>query len=511
MNIEIKPDTLGIPTLFVDNTPFFIRGGEIHNSSASSPDYMNSHVWPSIQEMHINTLIIPIYWELIEPEEGRYQMVTVESIIDQARSYGIKIVFLWFGLWKNSESMYIPGWMKKDSQYFRVRTIHGEPLNIISPFCKKAIAKDAQAFSKVMSFIKEKDSEHGTVIMMQVENEIGILGSDSDYSDEAQHLFNQDIPEDIQKLYSVTGNWTKAFAENAQEMFMAYYYASAVCEISRAGQEQYNLPCYANAWLKQYPWYPGSYPCGGPIRETHAVWKLKAPNLFTLAPDIYVPYVADVMHEYSYEGNPLFIPEVRKDAVTTSYCLYAFGKFNAIGFAPFGIEDLILSPNDIEKPPMEVMLALNIDPSAFDITNSRMYLSAAYELLESMEPLYLSYRGTNHLQSYLKQSETDFGTFLTFEHFDLSIAYAPKSPSKPVAAGIIIELEPHRFFVAGVMSSLSFRSKPGQKMKTEILRLEEGTLMNGTWRPGRTLNGDEKIRLNLGDMPTCYMIELFSY
>ena len=41
---------------------------------------------------------------------------------------------------------------------------------------------------------------------------------------------------------------------------------------------------------------------------------------------IYVPYVANVMDAYSYDGNPLFVPEVRKDAVTASYALYAFGK-----------------------------------------------------------------------------------------------------------------------------------------------------------------------------------------
>jgi hypothetical protein len=388
--------------------------------------------------------------------------------------------------------------MKKDIvTYFRVKKVNGESINTISPLCEKAVEKDAKAFAAVMAHIRAIDEEASTVIMMQVENEIGLLGTARDYSDAANDVFNRDIPEVLH--------------EDAEESFMAYYFAKAVQTITEAGQQEYPIPCYANAWLKQYPWYAGSYPSGGPVKEMHRIWKVTAPALATLAPDIYVPYVADILDEYSYEGNPLFVPEVRKDAVTASYCLYAFGKHNALCYSPFGIEELALPEDQIDKPPMEVMIALNIDPSAFEIEGSKEYLGRVYGLIEQMKPLYLQYRGTDHLQSYVKKSETDFGTYLKFQEYDIAVSYAPKMTAKPLAAGMIYELAENKFLAVGMSSTLTFRPKNGENVKVDYVKLEEGELADGKWKPGRILNGDEKMSLVFGDMAKCYMVELYKY
>lgn len=247
------------------------------------------------------------------------------------------------------------------------------------------------------------------------------------------------------------------------------------------------------------------------IVEVHKIWKATAPSLFTLAPDIYVPYVADIMDEYSYNGNPLFIPEVRKDAVTVSYCIYAFGKHNAICYSPFGIEDITLLPEEIDKPPMEVMVALNIDPSAFDITRSKDYLKRIYGLINDMKPLYLKYRGTDKLKSYCRKSETDYGTYLQFEEYNLQIAYAPKMPAKPLGAGMVYELDKNKFLLVGTMSTFTFYPKNGENKKVDIIKFEEGELKNGLWQQKRILNGDEKMCIQLKDMPSAYMIELYKY
>lgn len=508
---QIKNES-GIPTLYVNGEPFFALSGEIHNSSASNLEYMQENVWENIKDMHLNSLIVPLYWELIEPVEGEFDFTLVDGLIKQAKANGMHLTFLWFGLWKNGESMYVPGWMKRDAQtYFRVKKINGESINTISPLCEKAVEKDANAFSKIMKYIKEVDEDDSTVIMMQVENEIGTLGTGRDYCVAANDEFSKEIPEALSKAFNQKGTWKEAFGVEAEEAFMAYYFAKAVEQITAAGQAEYPIPCYANAWLKQYPWYPGSYPMGGPVKEMHKIWKLTAPSLFTLAPDIYVPYVADVMGEYSYEGNPLFIPEVRKDAVTASYCLYAFARHNAICYSPFGIEELALSPDAIDKPPMEVMIALNIDPSAFDITGSKEYLSRIYELIEEMKPLYLKYRGTDKLHSYLKKNDVDFGAYISTKKYDISVAYAPKLPSKPLGAGMIYELSEDKFLVIGMQSTITFRAKEGQNVKVEIAKMEEGTVKNGKWIPGRVLNGDEKMSIHLGDMSSCIMVEVFQY
>ena len=508
----VKKDEKGIYTLYVEDKPFFCRSGEIHNSSASDMDYMNKEVWDRIRGLNMNSVIVPVYWEQIEQEEGKYDFSLIDSIIGKAREEDMKLIFLWFGLWKNGESMYVPGWMKIDQEkYYRVCKVNGEKLNTISPLCKEAVEKDKKAFSNIMKHIRDIDEKESTVIVMQVENEIGVLGSERDYSDAAEKAFTSEIPNVLKEIYGVSGTWKEAFGVDAEEFFMAYHYAAAVEEIARAGKDEYDLPCYANAWLKQYPWYAGSYPTGGPVRGVHKIWKAVAKSLFALAPDIYVPYCADIMDEYTYEENPLFIPEIRKDAVAASYCLYSFFEKNAICFSPFGIEELSLDPSAVDKPPMEVMIALNIDPSAFDITGSKEKLSAAYGIIKNMEPLYLKYRGTGHLKSFVRHGENDFGAFARFEDYDVSIAYSPRIPAHPLGSASIFELSENKFLIIGTECSVSFRVKPGDNKKADFIKFEEGNIVDGEWIPGRVLNGDEKMSVRFGDIPKAYVVELYKF
>lgn len=502
----------GISTLYVKGEPFFALAGELHNSNSSSLEYMRQQVWPGLRGLHMNTLLVSLSWETIEPREGEFDFSLVDGLIAQAREEQMHLVFLWFGLWKNGESMYAPEWMKKDTRtYFRVKKGNGEPIHTISPLCRAAVEKDAAAFARVMAHIRQVDQAESTVIFLQVENEIGLLGTERDYGQAANEAFQEQIPRILSAEYGKEGTWKEVFGDQAEEAFMAYYFAAAVETVTRAGQKEYPLPCYTNAWLRQYPWYPGSYPSGGPVAEMHPIWKCTAPSLFALAPDIYVPYVAQVMDEYSYEGNPLVVPEVRKDSVTASYCLYAFGQHNAVCYSPFGIEDLALDPDTVEKPPMEVMAALNIDPSAMDITGSREYLGAVYGLLDQVKPLLLRYRGTGHLKSFVKKSDTDYGAFFSFENYNLKVAYGPKQPAKPLAAGIVLETRPDEFFLLGMRCAFEFMPKAGENVKAEFLRLEEGAFEEGRWKRGRILNGDEKMSVKCGDLIQCFYVKLFKY
>lgn len=499
----------GIDTLIVHGEPFFALAGEIHNSSASDAGYMLNHVWPRLEGLNINTLIVPIYWEQIEPCEGEFHFELLDSLIRQARENRMHLILLWFGLWKNAGSDYVPEWMKLDnSTYFRAQNVHGEPLAAISPFCAAAVERDARALAAVMAHIRSIDEEQNTVIMMQIENEIGLLGSDRDYSETAETAFAGAVPPVVAAEFGCAGTWRECFADDAGEHLMAFAFASALENITRRAKQAYDLPCFANAWLRQYPWHAGSYPSGGPVRSMHRIWKCVAPSLFTLAPDIYVPYVAQVIDEYGYDGNPLVIPEVRKDAVTASYALYAFGHANAICYSPFGIEELALPPEAVDRPPLQMMAALNIDPSAFDITGSREYLARTYGILHHVRPLLLKYRGTRQLQSFVKKSDTDFGAYLSFGKVDMKIAYAPKQPSNPLAAGIIIEVAEDSFFLIGMMCEITLRAKPGERGRVGILRLEDGDFVDGTWQKGRTLNGDEKMMLRLKDMPECRFVKV---
>ena len=508
----VKRDEKGIFTLYVNDRPFFCRSGEIHNSNASSLEYMEKELWPALRGLNMNSVIVPVYWELIEETEGVYDFTLVDGVIRQAREEGLKLIFLWFGLWKNAESMYVPGWMKRDTQtYFRAQKVNGEKMTTISPLCKAAVAKDKAAFTELMKHIREVDEQENTVIVIQVENEIGLLRTDRDYSPAAEEAFAAPVPEAVAELTGKNGSWQEVFGEDAGESFMAWCFASAVEEIASAGRKEYPLPCYCNAWLRQYPWYPGSYPSGGPVCEVQPIWRAAAPSLFTFGPDIYVPYCANVFDEYQSDDNPLFIPEVRKDAVAASYALYAFGAKNAICFSPFGIEELALDPSQVDKPPMEVMIALNIDPSAFDTTNSKDYLARAYDLVAQLEPWILKYRGTAGLQAFVRHSDTDYGTFLRFGDYDIAVSYDPKQPAKPLGAGMVFELEKDKFLLVGTSCAMTFLPKCGKDTKVDIVRLEEGTVENGTWHARRVLNGDEKMSLRFGNMPAAMMVEVYSF
>ena len=75
----------GVPVLYVDGAPFLMIGGELHNSSASSLTYMEKNVWPYLRDLHLNTVLLPVAWECVEPEEGCYEFSLVEGLLRQAR------------------------------------------------------------------------------------------------------------------------------------------------------------------------------------------------------------------------------------------------------------------------------------------------------------------------------------------------------------------------------------------------------------------------------------------
>ena len=98
----IQKDEKGIPTLYVKGEPFFCLSGEIHNSGASSLEYMEKNVWGNLTGLNLNSLIVPLYWEMIEPEEGIYSFTLLDGLIRQARQHRMHLILLWFGLWKNA-------------------------------------------------------------------------------------------------------------------------------------------------------------------------------------------------------------------------------------------------------------------------------------------------------------------------------------------------------------------------------------------------------------------------
>jgi beta-galactosidase GanA len=99
--------------LIVDGKPFLILGAELHNSSSSSLDYM-APIWPKLEALPLNTVLTPLSWELVEPEEGRFDFALLDGVLTEAREHNMKVVFLWLAAWKNGMSSYEPVWVKSD-------------------------------------------------------------------------------------------------------------------------------------------------------------------------------------------------------------------------------------------------------------------------------------------------------------------------------------------------------------------------------------------------------------
>lgn len=492
--------------LYIDGKPFFMRSGEVHNSSASSLTYMDEVVWPAVRGRNLNSLIVPVYWECIEPEEDRFDFTLVDGLIQQARREGMKLELLWFGIWKNCSSTYVPAWVKEDRERFwytrdennKFNTYYGGITFILSPFCQEAIAADKKAFVKLMEHLKETDSEH-TVILVQVENEMGIVGAKMDYSPTAHALFAQPSPEALARHTGRKGTWQEAYGKDAEESFMAWYYATATEEIAAAGKAVYPLPMGVNAWLEQEPWIPGMYPSGGPQYKNHEIWHLAAPSIDLLSPDIYVPYFRDVCREYATEENPLFIPECRTEP---AFYLYAVGEHNALCFAPFGIEDAGGAQSEMDE---QTMALLRISPDVHRaMQNNASQLFEAYGIMDSIQNKIQDAHKAGRIRGFLYSGQAKEAIQLPQVHLD--VMYEHTGELDPVGGGLVIELENYEFLVAAINCAFDFQAENG--ILLDIITKEDGQYENGIWHRSRILNGDERYHHVVGNQVAFYRFKL---
>ncbi|MDZ7333488.1 MAG: DUF5597 domain-containing protein [candidate division KSB1 bacterium] len=478
--------------IVVQGKPFLILAGELGNSTPSDPKYLRPF-WQNFKRMNLNTILSPVYWELIEPAEGRFDFALVDSLIHSARSYDLKLVLLWFGSWKNSMSCYAPSWVKRDQQRFpRARTRSGQALEILTPFSEQNRKADARAFKALMQHIRSIDEQQQTVIMVQVENEIGMIPDARDYCDQANQFFSEPVPSDLmsylqknkqflipefrqiweQMGYPTSGTWEQVFGKglHTDEIFIAWHFARYADEVAKAGKEAYPLPMFVNAALIRPNYHPGQYPSGGPLPHLLEVWRAAAPHIDFLAPDIYFKNFKEWCEKYDRSGNPLFIPEVANTQSPTN-AFYAIAQHNAMGYSPFSIESLR-------------------DPDSHPLTK-------AYDVLRQLEPLILAKQGKGEMAGVLLDSthhkaQVQLGDFIFNVRHEYSWPYAQKSEGEmPRFGGMIIMLEPDEFLIAGSGIVVTFEARSGNGAIAGIDRIDEGRFIGGIWSPGRRMNGDQ--------------------
>ena len=539
----------GHPLLMVQDKPMILIAGEVHNSDSSSPAYMEK-IWDIAGELGMNALLLPATWELIEPEEGRFDFSIPRALIDQARARDMRIVFLWFGSWKNAECMYAPAWVKQDLQRFpRAQIEKGKnkagrqvsptipvkmPYTTLSYLGEETMRCDARAFAAFLGFLKDYDEAEQTVVAVQVENETGLLGAAREVSDLADAIFAAPVPGDFaawMRAHTDTmteeiraavlagkpaGSWQEVFGDAAEELFSAYHVAKFVNTVAAAGKAVYPLPMAANCWLDKGG-RPGSYPTGGPVSKVHEVWDFCAPNIDVYCPDIYVPQFKAVCDEYTRRGGALFIPE----SATHSYCaprlVYTLGHYHAMCYSPFGFDD-------IGKPFTAVqgfLFGMDVSDPALKTPQSFEEYAAFGQILRQMMPMLAAAYGTDRLQAV--SAETDpaipgpggnpFAAIpptMSFGSFRLSVRF--QSPMNPRNDGacLCLKISDSECWVVGSACGLTFTSADPAKPNLDLLQVEEGRFENGAWIPGRRLNGDETASLSL-EGPAVLHVKFFTY
>lgn len=509
---QIRYEENGNAALYVDGREFFILGGETHNSVPSDMVYMDRFVWNQLKELPMNTLLVPVHWEQVEKVRGDFDFSLPKEVIDRARKAGIRLVFLWFGLWKNGASNYVPAWVKRDSgRYFRARHKGGMASETVSPFCGEAVKADAAAFAEFMAFLREYDGQEHTVIMIQVENEVGFLGSERDFGEAAEERYREQIPEAVSRLYQVEGTWEQAFGCEAPEYFMSWYVAKAMEEIVGAGKREYSLPMFTNVWLEQFPFRPGTYPSGGAIVKALPIWKEVAKSLDMISPDIYHSDFYGFCDQYALADNPLFIPETGRGPVAASHLLGALGLYhNMIGFSPFGIDDLLSAPL------YAGMREEELDALLFDwqwdrcLPENSEYHRRAYQIVEGIWDLYIKEK--DKFIGFARRSEHENGIVIPMGKYDVLLAYPEKADNKAGTGGFLIPIDEYSFYIVGCNAAISLEARRGSSWQAEPVGMWEGRFEKGQFIPGRKQNGDRLYQQSrLADMPTVLKFEVGIY
>ena len=481
--------------LIVEGKPYLMLGAQINNSSAWPSSL--PQVWPALEAMHVNTVEAPVYWEQLEPEQGKFDFSNVDQLVNGAREHKLHLVILWFGTWKNGQMHYVPEWVKSDlKKYPRQISSYGKVLDVLSPNSQSNLDADKHAFAALMRHIKEIDATQHTVLMMQVENESGGIGSIRDYSAAAQKEFNAKVPTALTAvLHSANGTWSEVFGADADEKFAAYSTSRYINEVAQAGKAEYDIPMYCNVWIT-YPVHalenrdhpsPGQeYPSGGPQQGSIAIWKATAHSIDILAPDFYsddLVLYREVIAAYKRADNPLFIPETGLAKNFGRYFFYALGN-GAIGFSPFGVDYTGWTIEDQKIP---------------------VWLSENFALMQpiSSEIAQLNFDGK--LQTVIEDKGAA-QQVLHFGNVDAIVSFGrhsdgelPPGTSDGQGRALVAQLGPLEFLVTGFDTSVSFQlaavpnaKAPAQQL--EILRADEGVYRQGTWQTTRIWNGDQTDR-----------------
>jgi len=514
----------GRHALLVDGAPFVMFGGQAQNSS-NYPLALNK-VFAAIKDANANTLEIPVAWEQIEATEGKFDFSYVDTLVAEARKNKVRLVLLWFGTWKNTGANYAPEWVKFNNARFpRMLDQEGKPIYCLSPQGEETLKADRKAFVALMTHIKKIDDVQRTVIMMQVENEVGTYGYARDYGPKAEAQFNGPVPDEVLKrkkspvALAASGTWKQVYGDYADEYFHAYSVAKYIGDIAKAGRDVYNLPMYVNNSIRDSledpvkPWNK-NFASGGPTFDVIDIYKAAAPAIDFAAPDIYSPdsrkFVA-TLDKFQRPDNALAVPEMSNAPEYVRYAYLVLGR-GAINFSPFGIDyadysNFPLGHKATDKTMTEPYGKIF---GAFR-PMERQWAKWAYEGRtygvaegDDRQPQKLALKGWHATISF---REWQFGEAQYFK----DVKDLPANTDKPNGGVAIAQIADNEFIIVGQHARVKIDSAQGKP--TMWARVEEGYYdKSGKWIMERNWNGDQTdYGLNLTGNPVVLKVKVGTY
>ncbi len=487
---ELRDDGAGL-VLYSDGKPFLALGGEVHNSSASDLNYMREIVWPAVKRLGGNFLLVPVYWECLEPEEGAFDFTLVDGLLHQAEENGYKLGLLWFGLWKSMGSDFMPLWLKRDhSRYFLQRNGEGAPTQMVSPFCQEALELDRRAYVRLMEHLRDYDTQR-TVLLVQVENEPGVWFYERDFSGAANKAYAQEIPPEVAEVYGVSGTWEEAFGEKAPARFMSWAYSRALEQLASAGKRVYPLPTFTNC----VPSEEGFVVSGTCTPGNFAMWRKFCPSLEVYGPNAYGPRFDAIAQAFDTPENPLWVPETDNNAAAAAKLIYALGARNLGMFSPFGVEEYYASLSDCDHANMGTSPDPQRDGTA---------LGQAYRLALALWPQIRLARQEGRLSGYFLEESNLAGKTTQLDGMTVKV-----ETSKPGAGGLLLlRIGTREYLAFGVNTVVSFYAHRGDRAPLTVWNKREMLLQDRTLKEGRILNGDQRNVTGFGLTPAVLKVTL---
>jgi hypothetical protein len=491
--------------LIVAGQPWLVLGAELRGTAASSLTNMEP-IWPQLVQLHLNTVLLALGWDWIEPQEGKFDFSLVDGLIAGARRNHLHIVFLWFGSWKNGISSFAPEWVKQDQVRFpRVRLANERSVEIISPFSRNALDADTRAYSELMKHLQAVDGEH-TVLMMQIENEVGLKGDTRDHGAAGTAAHGEAVPAQLMQylvqhreqlspeLAAVwraagmksAGTWSEVFGNGlaSDDIFMAWNFARYVEHVSAAGKAVYPLPVFTNTALAP-PWSTrtSNFSPGAPEYYLLDVWKAGAPSIDFNAPDIYLPNFDEIAGQFHRPDNVLFVPEAIGDVHGIANAFYAIGAHDAIGYSPFGIDN---TARLVDNRPDSGL------PGPEDLAHTA--LAQGYAVLGNLAPAILAHQATGTIGAAWLNTAVP-SQQIALGDYTITCALRRSTRDQGLMAelgyALVMATGADEFIVAGADVQLTFRPRTPGPPIAGIGDAELGSFVDGKWVATRKVNGDD--------------------